>query len=361
MAFRSLLTLSFVSVSLTAAAGVPLVELKAGDETYRGRVVAKDAQVALLMDRDGILREVPLAKVTGFGVAEKTFMPYEAAELRDRLKRIVGRGAEVAATPHYVVAGRPAAAKAVAEALEDVYEGYRWYGSTHRLPVTDPEFPLVALVMPDRESFDAYCAAEGMPPSGSLQGYYRPTTNRFVCYEGGGPVAGPDLGGLKDVLVHESLHQLAFNTGLHARGGEVPKWVAEGFATALEPEAARRPLGSGGRPLDRANPERLQTFLATLGRRHRLTPADVVASDDPFGAAVLEAYAMSWALTFYLMETKPAAYGRYLRNLSDRSPLTAYPPEERVADFATAFGDDWKQLDAELTRFMKRVAAGERR
>lgn len=363
MSPRAFLVLLLLSSPLPLAAGVPLVELKTADGCVRGRVVAKDDNFALLLDRDGVLQPVPLAGVTGYSVAEPTFRPYSSVDMRDKLLRIVGSGAsaDAVATPHYVVVGQAAAAEVVGEALEGVYDGYRWYCSTRDFPASQPEFPLVAIVFPNRATFDAYCRADGVQPSASLQGYYRDTTNRFVCYQSGESAGGRITGNLKDTLVHEAIHQVAFNTGLHVRGGQMPTWVAEGFATALEPDSARRPLRSESRPLDRANRERLHRFLRSADAPERLRPQDLIASDVAFDAAPLDAYAAAWALTFYFMETKPTAYGHYLRTLAGRDPLAEYTAEQRTADFRAAFGTDWKMLDAEITRFHKRVAAGERR
>ncbi len=265
------------------------------------------------------------------------------------------------ASPHYVVAGRPAAARAVANALEDVHNGYRWFCSTRRLRLDDPEFPLVAIVMPNRAAFDAYCASEGMPPNSSLQGYYRETTNRFVCYESGRS-ADDSLAGVRDTLVHEAIHQLAFNTSLHVRMGHNPNWVVEGLATALEPEAARRPLRSDVRPLDRTNPERLQTYLEDVSHKRHVTAGELIAGDDTFQANPFGAYATAWAMTFYLLEARPAEYAKYLRTLSGKSPLEEPSPADRLADFQSAFGGlAPSRLDADMTRYLQRIAAGERR
>lgn len=362
MTRRALLAALLLAVPAPLAAGVPLVELKTGDRAFHGRVVAKDANYALLVDRDGSMCEVPLAEVTAFSVAAPSFRPYSSVDIRDRLLRVVAKvkNADAYATPHYVVVGRPAAARAVGEALEEVYDGYRWYCSTRNFKIAQPEFPLVAIVFPTRADFDAYCRADDVPPSGSLQGYYSPQTNRFVCYESD-RVSGHISGDLKDTVAHEAIHQVAFNTGLHVRGGGMPVWVAEGLATALEPEAARRPLRSESPPLDRANPERLSTFLAAARGGSQIRAEQLVATDDAFDSSTLDAYAAAWALTFYLMETKPTAYGRYLKTIAARDPLDEYEPAERVEDFRAAFGSEWKMLDAELVRFQNRIAAGERR
>lgn len=359
MSTRAVVIALVLSSPLSSGAGMPLVELKTAEGSFRGRVVAKDSDFALLLDRDGVLRDVPLAGVTAYSIAEPSFRPYSAVDMRDRLLRIVGGGSgiDTVATPHYVVVGQAAAARGVGEALEEVYDGYRWYCSARKLPLGQPEFPLVAIVFPNRATFDEYCRADKVPPSPSLQGYYRDTTNRFVCYQDGRGITAD----LRDTLVHEAIHQVAFNTGLHARGGQMPLWAAEGFATALEPEAARRPLRPDSRPLDRANPERLARFLANADGAGRVRPRDLVESDATFQAAPLDAYAAAWAMTFYFMEAKPSAYAKYLRTLAARDPLAEYMAEERVADFRDAFGSDWTMLDADVARFQKRVAAGERR
>ncbi len=352
----------FILLTVPCVAGPPLVELQTHDGTVRGRVVAKDESLALLFDRDGVARSVMLGDVTSFAVVEQQFRPLSSVDLRDRLRRLVGAGdADVTASPHYVVAGRPAAARAVAQALEDVHNGYRWFCSTRRLRLDNPEFPLVAIVMPNRAGFDAYCAAEGMPPNPYRQGYYRETTNRFVCFESGRTVED-SLAGVRDTLVHEAIHQLAFNTGLHVRMGHDPRWVVEGLATALEPEPARRPLRSDVRPLDRTNPERLQTYLEEVAKKRNVSSHELIASDEMFHARALSAYATAWAMSFYLLETRPGEYASYLRALSSKSPLEEPSPSERLADFQSAFGGlTPSRLDAEMTRYLQRIAAGEKR
>src|SRR5579862_3960399 len=44
---------------------------------------------------------------------------------------------------------------------------------------------------------------------------------------------------LYNTIVHETTHQVAFNTGLHSRIAETPKWVIEGLATMFEAPGIR--------------------------------------------------------------------------------------------------------------------------
>lgn len=350
----------FLCYSLAAAiAQQPLVELKTSSGSYRGRVVAKDDRFALLLDRDGTMNGVALASVTNFSVAEPTFRPYLASDLRSRLKDLVGRDANVFASRHFVVAGRPEAAKAAGLALEEIHGEYRYFCATHNLPLTDPEFPLVALVLPNAETFAAYCRTDGVGYSPSLAGYYDEETNRFVCYERGSTRDDP-IAGVRDTLTHEAVHQLAFNTGLHSRMGSHPTWVVEGLATVLEPEGVRRRFNSQ-RTLDRVNPERFYRLLQMIGPNDPVRVQDLVATDQPFNMSPLPSYATAWAMTFYLLETRPADYLRYLRILAARPPLAEYDAAAREADFKAAFGTNIPTFERSLANSMRQIAQGAER
>jgi hypothetical protein len=83
--------------------------------------------------------------------------------------------------------------------------------------------------------------------------------------------------------------------------------------------------------------------------------SELVASDRQFRGQSTFAYALSWALTFYLVETEPAKYEKYLARTADRPPFTEYTAAERTADFTAVFGSDWRMLEARFLRFMNGV------
>jgi hypothetical protein len=103
---------------------------------------------------------------------------------------------------------------------------------------------------------------------------------------------------------------------------------------------------------DRINRYRLDFFRQAAERRPDDWIVRLVASDEPFQYAALDAYAASWALTFYLCETRPQEYTRYLARVANRKPFSKYPPAERVADFTSVFGSDLELLAAQLSRFL---------
>jgi hypothetical protein len=87
-----------------------------------------------------------------------------------------------------------------------------------------------------------------------------------------------------------------------------------------------------------------------------------VLGDEPFRRPdeALDAYARAWALTFFLTQTRKAAFVGYLRTISRKEPLTDDSEEERLDDFKTAFGASPSDLEEPLLRYMTRLRTGTR-
>jgi hypothetical protein len=64
---------------------------------------------------------------------------------------------------------------------------------------------------------------------------------------------------------------------------------------------------------------------------------------------------MAWALAWFLMETRRDDFVGYLRGIAGREPLTEYPREERLRDFAAAFGGTPAEIEPALVRAMARI------
>jgi hypothetical protein len=104
---------------------------------------------------------------------------------------------------------------------------------------------------------------------------------------------------------------------------------------------------------DRINRERYAHFLRAVAPHHRPELlAALAASDQWFRKAPLDAYAEAWALTFYLVETRPRKYADYLARTARHPSFSDYTPAEREADFTAVFGDDPQMLEAQFLRFM---------
>ena len=370
-------------------AGQPMIELRIGKSIFQGKSAAHDSKTCWLMDQTGRLSQVNLNDVDSYRALKKSFRGYSATELRTHLYREFGRDYEVKSTGHYLVVAASGNTDRYAELFEDVYRSFHTYFSTRGFKVKKPEFPMVAIVFPDRQSFLAYCRKDGFTASKTLMGYYQPNSNRVALFDQSNSIPAKRSNGsatrnyrletnpiksesdlqtrlerfergaidanLEGTIIHEATHQAAFNTGLHTRIGENPRWVVEGLAMAFE-SPGNRSNSVRGSAMSRANKERYVWFQNYLQKRRKPGYLKTfVSSDDAFGRNTLDAYSEAWALTFFLLETRSSRYAKYLKKISERPALQPYLPEQRASDFNEVFGSDWKMLEADYLRFITRL------
>jgi hypothetical protein len=69
-----------------------------------------------------------------------------------------------------------------------------------------------------------------------------------------------------------------------------------------------------------------------------------------------DAYAEAWALSHFLIRTHKREYVGYLTKIAGKPRLVWETPEERLAEFRQAFGDDLQKLDHELLRYLQRLS-----
>ncbi|REJ92233.1 MAG: DUF1570 domain-containing protein [Planctomycetota bacterium] len=372
-----------VLIATDLHAGGSLIEMKTTQKTYIGRSLAHNSQQCLFQERDGGLVEIALPEVTEYRRVAPVFRSRTVAEVRDSLAREMGRDFEVTAAGRYVVAAAPGKAEPLAQLLDRVQRSFQTFFSRRNLGLSQPEFPLTAVVYPDERAFAEHCRDDGMQYSPTLQGYYNPVTNRIALYDPGESLvqfesnASPgrlDLetlltprtrerdwqlqpvsarataidGDLRDTIVHEATHQLAFNMGLHTRIGSNPHWVVEGIALLFERNLDGK---TGGALKSRINEERFTRFVQR--GPDGITPLrEFLASDRSFSTNPLDAYAQSWSLAFYLSERRSADFAKYLRTIRDRDPLQDYTGEQRLEDFRKCFGDDVDWIEVQWLRFM---------
>jgi hypothetical protein len=160
-----------------------------------------------------------------------------------------------------------------------------------------------------------------------------------------------------ETVLHEATHQIAFNTGVHNRFAPPPRWFAEGLSTMFEAPGVWDSRQVSHEQA-RVHPRRLAAFQRYAApRKLQARLADLVASDELFLAAPDEAYAVSWAFSFFLVETDPRAYVAYARRTAARPDFSDDSASERVRDFTRHFGNDWAALEARLLRYMNGLAA----
>lgn len=332
---------------------IALLQLQIGEQRLEGRVAAHNDQKCWLLSRDGRMAVVPTDDVSDFRELEPRFRPYSALDLRDRLQSEFGRGYEVKTSSHYVVAAPSGAVTRYASLMEAVYRQFHTYFTTRGFRISEPEFPLIAVVLPDEESFIKYCVAEGAAPKPGLRGFYMPGSNRVALFEVAGQSRADDV---DDTVIHEATHQVAFNTGVHSRIGPSPLWLVEGLATLFEADGIRK--RETGREIgDRINMSRLEWFQE-FRRNRRLSKSleSFVRDDGAFKSAPLDAYSQAWALAFYLSESRPVEFAKYLKTVATRDPLKPYDGDSRVKDFRECVSRDLEFLETGMLRFFDRLA-----
>jgi hypothetical protein len=261
----------------------------------------------------------------------------------------------VTGTGHYLVVHPKGQKDRWAQRFEDLYRSFVHYFSVRGLRVKEPEFPLVAIVWGNKQQYLNYAATNGVNLSPNAVGYYSPATNRVHLYDATAGKNGADWQQNADTIIHEVTHQTAFNTGVHARFAGCPRWLAEGLGTLFEAKGIHSARAFTGRP-DRINRQRLADYKRLFPKGVEAEYlAQLVSSDRPFERDVPKAYAASWALTFYLVETQSRRYADYLALTAARQPGEPYPDAKRLADFTRIFGDNFAMLAARLSRFMADV------
>jgi hypothetical protein len=347
--------LAALTLALLLAGNAPaedtVLRVTLGERTVEGLALSWNRERVYLLARDGQVLDFPPADAKNPSKVAGGFRSFSQAEIRGQLLHEFGRGYEVSGVGHYLVVHPAGQRDQWAPRFEQLYRSLVQYFAARGWQLTEPRFPLVAVVYPRQVDFVQQAAREGIAAGNGLLGFYSPRTNRILLYDSA--TSGQDWTTNAETIIHEAAHQSAFNTGVHSRFGVVPRWVAEGVGTMFE---ARGVWQSRTYPnqADRINRGRLSEWraLAASGRRPADMIAQVVSSDRMFQTNPSAAYAEAWALTFFLCESEPKKYFQYLAKTAAIPPFSNYRSPERLADFTAAFGSDLTMLDARMTRFV---------
>jgi hypothetical protein len=350
-----------------------------GRETeVAGRVLvtAQDGGL-LLLARDGVLWLIPPGEQVGHTNDASPFKSFSRDELTKRVLSQLPAGFEAYSTRHYLIFHDTSRAYAewCGSLFEGLYKAFNNVWTKKGFDLTEPEFPLVAIVFADKRSYLKFSQPELGEAGESVIGYFSLMSNRMTMYDltgvesqghGGGHakttaqineiLAQPDAQRTVSTIVHEATHQIAFNCGLHTRLSDCPRWFSEGIAMYFEtPDPGNRKgwSGVGQGNLNRARLEQFQQYLATRPANSLET---LIRDDKRFleSKGILDAYAEAWSLTYFLLRQHPKEYVAYLNMLSKKKPLLQDTPEKRLDEFRQSFGDP-KTLDAEFLRHMARL------
>jgi len=330
-----------------------MIQVRLAGGMVEGKPLVWSSSQVMLLARDGQMVSFRPGKASDFRKSSPRFYGYTSSELRRRLYAQYGSGFEVSGTGHYLVVHPQGEKDKWAQRFEDLYRSFVHYFRVRGFQVKEPEFPLIAVVFPNKQAYYQHARETGSRIPPNFLGHYSPQTNRVYLYDTSHETGG-DWTQNAETIIHEATHQTAFNGGIHTRYAGTPRWVSEGLATMFE----ARGVWNSSRyrsQKDRINRGRLLDFQQYLKKRPELSCKHLVESDSPFQRNPAAAYAEAWALSFYLCETRPRLYSKYLATTAARPRFADYSRAERVKDFETVFGDQWKMLDVQFVRYMQKV------
>lgn len=314
-------------------------------------VEAGDGAMRLQSD-DGRIWTIQADQIIERKSDEEPLVPLTVDQMHERMLKEMPAGFAVYKTANYLIVHNTneAYVRQVGMLFEQLHKGFYAYWKNQKWDLPKPRFPLVALVLANRNSFLNYASAEvGNDTAQQVIGYYHMASNRMTTFN------VPDLERNVATIIHEATHQLAYNCELQKRFGDNPMWVSEGLAMFFESPDFRS--ASRWRSIGRVNVKNLARWREYLARRPADSLATLISEDtrlrnaDTAGAA----YGESWALTYYLLKTRRKQYVDYLRMLSETDPLAEASPRERIQAFEQAFDTTLQKMDRALIAYMRRV------
>ena len=327
----------------------------------------------LLLARDGLIWRILPTEVVRHTTDDAAFRAYPKEQMVKSVLAELPKGFDTYQTAHYLICYNSSRAYAqwCGSLFERLYAAFRNNWSRQGFELTDPEFQLVAVVFGDKPSYVRYAQKDLGDAADSIFGYYDMESNRMTMYDLAGVemgrsgrnvgeaqirqfLASPDAPGAVSTIVHEATHQIAFNSGLHQRLSDCPKWFSEGIAMYCETPDLSRSKGWAG--IGVVNRPRLAQFQQFFSQRRPVKSLKSLISNDKRLVTVdqaVDAYAESWALTYFLLHKHPKEYVAYLKVLSRKQPLVIDDEAKRLAEFEKHFGPI-DALETEFVNYMER-------
>lgn len=349
-------------LSLTAftpdvlAANNAAIQLELDGRTIQGKPLAWNSSEVLLLAPNGYLFRFSPDVVKNYRQVTSDFRPWSQRKMRGQLLREFGREFEVSGSGNYLVVHPAGERDRWVDRFDFLHRAFVHYFSVRGMQPSPPAFPLVAVVFHSRKEFRRHAAQSGASVSPGVIGYYAPHSNRVIIYDiTRGQSTDENWPANAAIIIHEATHQMAFNTRVHSRFAEPPRWVAEGLAMLFEAPGVWNPHYHPDLE-DRINRTRLDTFREyARNRPSGSLPQFLSQSAREFARTPDISYAQAWAFSFFLSEKEPTRYVEYLQKTASREPLKTYSDSERLSEFVAVFGQDLRMQEARFLRFIDQL------
>jgi hypothetical protein len=353
------------------------------ERSEEGRVLYEAQDGIAFEARDGQLYVIAREELIARSSDDLPFVAYTKGEMIERLKKEFPSSEGY----HYLdmygpfiviyTTSRPFA-NLYGRLLEKLYEQYVQHWKKHGIELSQPEFPLVAFVFSNRERFLQYTKHDEIELLPEQCAYYHKRTNRIAAYDMSGqqihqernqrsanaadiqrflthPVSYHNI----KTIVHEAVHQVGFNIGMHPRIAPSPDWLYEGIATFHETPATQRNTRNAGWTLGpHINHSRLRQLRQYLSTPQLESPIqNMIQNDKLFSRTdtALNNYALAWGVFYYLERKRPKELAAYLKLHQEKTIESEDNDEIRLQDFESCFGNDWDKFYKEFYAFLRRL------
>ena len=326
---------------------------------YAGRVDTYDRTGLVMTRRNGRIVILEPDEIASIEKVDDRFYAKSFEQMRASLQKEFGSKYTVSATRHFLVVHPPGDYETWALPFEQLYVRFAAYFKTRGLTISEPEFPMVAVVLRTRNEFMQMAKARDIPPG--VVGYYAFHTNRLIAYQrkSSWQNSSTNWADTMSTVIHEATHQTAANTGIHSRLGINPRWVTEGLATMFEAKGVNNYF-KYPEFKTRINWERLDDLRQLYANKKvKGTVEQLVLGDTIFEHDPARAYAVSWALSLYLAERNPHRYVQYLEMLQKHEMTSSLSASSRLKYFHASFGEP-AGVEAGLRNFVDRMPKSEK-
>ena len=317
------------------------------NELVVGKILVEVGDHFVVVLPNGRLASVPQQEAT---VTDRKFKPATMAEMAKELTAEKFQGFKTRMTKRYLYVYNTSEPffKATSRIVETMYPALFAYCRRQKLPVHDPETPLVMIMFRSEEEFAKY---REMPEG--VAAYYNGVSNHVVMYEQSKLLEiAPDLAFKQAIstIAHEGVHQILHNIGVQQRLSSWPMWISEGLPEYFAPTSMDKGVRwkGVGLPNDLRMKE-LETYLKEGGATALARPTSEAKSLTSTG------YASAWALTHTLAERRKDKFYAYLGDVSRLGPLDERSAQDDAALFAKHFGADMSEIDEQIFKNLKKL------
>jgi hypothetical protein len=330
-----------------------MVEFPAFGKIQKGILLVDLAHELIILGRDGWIHTLdPRSPDSNRQRLEaEPFKASSAAEIRNRLRSEFGADYEVLSTKNFLVVQPRGRGERWPNLFEQSHRSFISYMTKRGVNIRHGRFPMIAVVFPDESGMRNEFARLNIDV-GRVAGLYSVNSNRVMTHD------GARASSVMATVRHEAAHQSAFNSGAHSRVNDTPRWITEGIGQMFEPEAMTDPRGAT-QLADRVNRESLQYLRQKIATKNSgqfvQTAMQLVSNDMMFKneKQIKEAYAVAWAMMFYLAERQPKAFGQLLNETAGRRPFQTYQRSDRIADLERIIGTDTFEFSKKTLRYIE--------